>query len=175
MLARPPSLPEALRRTLRDSFVVRVSHRGRRTGTPRVLETTYVWDGGLRVYLSGYPGRRDWVANMAAGPSVTLHTVESEPRYDVPAKARVLRGRDERMPHVLAFVERWASRGAGGWPLRLALRAVRLNRALRLPWWGPFYPVRRLLDAMPCVELEIVGEPVVRRGPSPRPTGARRT
>ena len=175
MPAPPPNLPDALRRTLRESFVVRVSHRGRRTGIPRVLETTYVWDGALRVYLSGYPGRRDWVANMAADPSVTLYTIEGQPRYQVPVMARVLRGRDERMPHVLAFVERWASRGAGGWPLRLVLRAVRLNWALRLPWWGPFYPVRRLLDAMPCVELEIVGEPVVRREPPPLPTGARRT
>ncbi len=170
----PRTLPDALRRILRQSFVVRVSHRGRRTGIQRVLETTYVWDGGVRVYLSGYPGRRDWVANMAADPHVTLYTVEARPGYAVPVEARVLRGREERTPHVLAFVERWASRGAGGWPLRLALRAVRLNRALRLPWWGPFYPVRRLLDAMPCVELEIVGEPVVRRDPPPRPTGARR-
>ena len=170
----PPTLPDALRRILQQSFVVRVSHRGRRTGIPRVLETTYVWDGGLRVYLSGYPGRRDWVANMAADPNVTLHTIEAQPHYDVPARARVLRGRDERTPHVLAFIQRWASRGAGGWPLRLALRAVGLNRALRLPWWGPFYAVRRVLDAMPCVELEIVGEPVLRRGPPPPPTGPHR-
>ena len=194
----PPSLPDALRRILGESFVVRVSHRGRRTGIPRVLETTYRWDGGTRVYLSGYPGRRDWVANMAANPDVTLHTVESHPHYDIPARARVLRastrrrggterprgmggghrrtegGRDERMDHVLAFVERWAARGAGGPPLRLALRAIRLNRALRLPWWGPFYLVRRVLDAMPCVEIEMVGEPTVRPDPPPEPTGARR-
>ena len=169
-----PALPDELRRALGKSFVVRVSHRGRRTGLPRVLETTYVWDGGVRVYLSGYPGRRDWVANMAADPNVTLHTVESRPGYDVPARARVLRGRDERTGHVLDFIERWAGRGAGGWPLRLALRAVHLNRAMRLPWWGPFYLVRRLLDAMPCVELEFTGEPVVRRGPPPAPTGVRR-
>ena len=174
-----PALPDGLRRTLRESFVVRVSHRGRRTGISRVLESTFTWDGGLRVYLSGYPGRRDWVANMAAHPNVTLHTVEAHPRYDVPARARVLRGRDERSRnertgHVLAFVERWANRGAGGLGLRLALRAVRLNRALRLPWWGPFYLARRVLDAMPCVELQIVGEPVVRRGLPPAPTGARR-
>ena len=170
-----PALPDGLRRTLRDSFVVRVSHRGRRTGIQRVLETTFTWDGGVRVYLSGYPGHRDWVANMAADPNVTLHTVETQPRYDIPAKARVLRGREERTDHVLDFVERWASRGAGGLVLRLALRAVRLNRALRLPWWGPFYLVRRVLDAMPCVELEMVGEPVVRRTAPPAPTGARRT
>ena len=175
-----PALPDALRRALRESFVVRVSHRGRRTGIRRVLETTFTWDGGLRVYLSGYPGRRDWVANMAADPHVTLHTVEAHPRYDVPARARVLnRGtegaRDERTDHILAFVQRWANRGAGGLPLRLALRAVRLNRALRLPWWGPFYLARRVLDAMPCVELEIVGQPVVRRDPPPAPTSARRT
>ena len=123
-----------------------------------------MWDGGSCVYLSGYPGRRDWVANMGAEPNVTLHTVEGKPWYDVPARARIVRDRDERMPHVLAFIERWAGRGRGGPLLRAVLRAVRLNRALRLPWWGPFYLLRRLLDRMPCVELQLIGEPVVRSG-----------
>ena len=172
----PAALPDALRRVLDTSFVIRVSHRGRRTGNARVLETTYVWDGRAHVYLSGYPGRRDWVANMAADPDVTVHTVEGYPWFDVPATARLIRDRDERTGHVLDFVAHWAYHAhAGGAPLRWALHAVRLNRAIGLPWWGPFYLVRRVLDRMPCVELALVGEPTERRIPPPPPTGRHRT
>ena len=63
---------DALRRILDASFVIRVSHVGRKSGRPRVLETTYYWDRGNKIYLSGYPGRRDWVANMSANPTLTL-------------------------------------------------------------------------------------------------------
>ena len=65
-------------------------------------------------------------------------------------------------------------RAPGCRPPPRALRAFRLNRALRLPWWGPFSLGRRVLDAMPCVEIEMVGEPTVRPDPPPEPTGARR-
>ena len=172
MAAQPPHLPDDLRHILQASFFIRVSHRGRRTGAARVLETTYVWDGVDRIYLSGYPGRRDWVANMHADPDVTVHTVEGARWYDIPARARVVRRRGERMEHVLDFIARWAGRGRGpGAVLRLALGAVRLNHALHLPWWGPFYLARRVLDRMPCVELVLVGAPTPRRGPPPEPTG----
>ena len=175
MAAQPPRLPDDLRVILQASFFIRVSHRGRRTGAARVLETTYVWDGVDRIYLSGYPGRRDWVANMYADPDVTVHTVEGRGWYDIPARARVLRRREERMGHVLDFIARWAARGRGpGVLLRLGLGAVRLNRALHLPWWGPFYLVRRVLDRMPCVELVLVGEPTAHPEPPPAPTGRHR-
>ncbi len=155
-----PDLPDDLRRTLETSFVLRTTMVRRRSGTERTVETTYTWDGHGRVYLSGYPGRRDWVANMAANPAVTVSTVEGERCYEIPATARVLRDRDERVPHLLAFIERWVERP--GFPRRrfgFLLAAVRLNRRLRLPWWGPFYPVRRVLDRMPCVELTFAGAP----------------
>ena len=139
--------------------------------TPRTVETTYVWDKGDCIYLSGYPGKRDWVASMAANPQVTVHTVEAPAgghRYDIPATARVLRDRDERLPHLLGFIERWT--GRPGFPrggFQLALAMIRLNRRLRLPWWGPFYAARKVLDQMPCVELTFTGPPVVRPGGPP--------
>jgi len=136
----------------------------------RVVETTFAWDGHSRIYLSGYPGARDWVANMRAHPTVTVHTVEGLRWYDVPAEARVITNREERLPHVLAFIERWASRGGAGLPFRWTLKGIRLNHRLGLPWWGPFYLARRILDRMPCVELTLSGTPVARPAGPPTPT-----
>jgi len=152
-----------LRRILSGSFFLRTSMIRRRTGTLRTVETTYVWDGQDRLYLSGYPGRRDWVANMAANPEVTIHTVESEPWYDIPASARVIRDRSERLPHLLSFIEHWTSRP--GFPRRgfqFAIWAMRFHHRLHLPWCGPFWFARRILDHMPCVEVTFTGEPVLR-------------
>jgi hypothetical protein len=163
-------LPEELRQILRDSFYIRTTMKRRRTGTPRTVETTYYWDGGNRIVISGYPGKRDYVANMAANPDVTLHTVEFEPWFDIPARARVLRDRNERVPLLMRFIERWTIRP--GFPRRrfnLAMGAVRLNRKLHLPWWGPFYFARRIFDAMPCVEVTFTGEAVRRDTGGPPP------
>lgn len=164
-------IDDAFRRALSTSFVIRVTHTGRRSGLPRVLETTYYWDGAGKIYLSGYPGSRDWVANMGAHPDSTVYTVERGQWFAVPATARVLRVREERTPYVMAYVRHWLRLGGGQRRLvRWALAAVRVNRALRLPWWGPFYCIRRVFDSMPCVELTLTGTPVPLDGPPPEPT-----
>ena len=167
-----PMLNDELRTVLAGSFFIRTTMTRRRSNTPRTLETTYVWDGAERIYLSGYPGKRDWVANMAARPEVTVHTVEvleGGRWYDIPATARVLRNRQERLPHLFAFLDHWITRpGFPRRPFQLGLGLVRCNRRLHLPWWGPFYLARRIFDRMPCVELTFTGEPVARPdGPPP--------
>ena len=164
-------IDDAFHRALNTSFVIRVTHKGRRSGLPRVLETTYYWDGTGRIYLSGYPGRRDWVANMGADPNVTVFTVERGQWFAAPATARVLRSRQERTPYVMAYVRHWLRLGGGQrGVIRWVLAAVRANRALRLPWWGPFYCIRRVFDSMPCVELTLSGAPVPLYAPPPEPT-----
>ena len=170
MNSSPQSLhmPDDLRRILNLSFVLRTTMTRRRSGGTRTIETTYTWDGSSCVYLSGYPGPRDWVANMGANPEVVVTTVEGERNYVIPATARVLRDRNERVEHLLAFIDRWAERP--GFPrkrFRFLLGAIRLNRRLRLPWWGPFFLVRRILDQMPCVELRFTGEPQLLEGELP--------
>lgn len=165
------ALPEDLRRTLDRSFVIRTTMTRRRSGGKRTVETTYTWNGRDRVYLSGYPGRRDWVANMASNPSVVVTTVEGERCYEIPATALVLKDRNERVEHLLAFIERWAERP--DFPRRrfaFLLGAIRLNRRFHLPWWGPFYLVRRILDRMPCVELRFTGEPRLLEDDPPEPS-----
>lgn len=164
-----PNLPEDLQESLARSFVIRTGMIRRKSGTPRVVETTYVWDGTDRIYLSGYPGKRDWVANMAANADVTVYTVEHEPHYEIQGKARVLRDRQERIPPLLSFIERWAKRpGVPRWQFQFFLATIKANRRLRLPWWGPFWFARKILDQMPCVEITLTGDPKKRpQGPPP--------
>ena len=148
---------------LSNSFFIRTTMMRRRSKSRRVVETTYVWDGADRIYLSGYPGKRDWVANMGASPAVTVHTVEGGSWYDISGEARVLRDRNERIPHLIQFIEHWALRpGFPRWQVQFFLRALKLNRMLRLPWWGPFYFARKIFDQMPCVEITFAAEPVRR-------------
>ncbi len=106
---------------------------------------------------------------MAANPRLTIHTVEFEPLYDIPARARVVRDRKERLPHLIAYIEHWTTRPGYRRPLvQFVIRAVKVNRAMHLPMWGPFWLLRRqIFDGMPCVEVTFTGEPVVRSGTAP--------
>ena len=133
-----PPLPAPLPHILKTSFVIRFTMTRRKSGGLRTVETTYYWNGDNEVVLSGYPGRRDWVANMAADPTVTLHTVEFEPWFDIPGRARVLWKTNERLPHLFNFIDRWAERP--GFPRRrfaFALGAIKLNRKLASSLVGP--------------------------------------
>ncbi len=169
---RPAVLPSDLSRALSSDFLLRVTMARRRSGGPRTVELTFARSGERAVVLSGYPGERDWVANIAANPEVVLHTVHGPRFYDIPAIARRVTERNERTPLLLAFLGRWGRRSGLMGPLLIAsLWAIRLNRALRLPWWGPFYPMRRLMDRMPCLEARFVGDAVER--PSPPATSER--
>ena len=166
-------LPEDLRRILAESFAIRTTLR-RKDGSLRTLETTYGWQGGAEIVLSGFPGPRDWVASLAHSPEVAIHTVEGSPGFDIAGRARVLQNREERLPYLFAFVDRWSLQP--GFPRRrfgFLLGSVKLNRRLGLPWWGPFYLARRIFDAMPCVVIEFLGEPRRRDGPPPEVTPPR--
>ena len=105
-----------LRVILEDSFYIRTTMIRRRSGGPRTVETTYYWNGDDEVVLSGYPGPRDWVANINANPTVTLHTAEFEPWFDIPGRAVVLWNTNERLPYLLNFIGRWTERP--GFPRR---------------------------------------------------------
>jgi len=166
-----PELSQDLKRILKDSFFIRVTMTRRKSGTPRTVELTYVWDGGDKVVFSGYPGRRDWVVNMAAHPDVMVHTVESEPWYDIPATARIVRDRRERLPHLVAYIEHWSDRPGYRRPMVMCvIKAVKVNRSLRLPMWGPFWLLQRqIFDHMPCIEVTLTGQPVVRLSGGPPP------
>ena len=141
------SLPEELKEILRKSFLIRISVEGRKTKAVRLVELTYYWDGNKKIYLSGYPGKRDWLANMQSNPHVTVHTVEFETNWDIIAKARIVEDRNERITYILNYIEHWSVRT--GYPriiMQFSTRMIKLNKKLNLPWWGPFWFARKILD-----------------------------
>jgi hypothetical protein len=158
-------LPPQLEEILANSFYIRTTF-ARKNGTSRTIETTFVWtqeNGVNRIILSGYPGKRDWVASMSRNSEVTIHSVEFEPWFDIPAEARVIRNLDEKLPKIFAFIEHWSLRP--GFPrkkFKILLGAVKINRALHLPWWGPFILAKKIFNGMPCVEITFTGDAVVR-------------
>lgn len=147
-------LNEAVQRYLRDEFVIHTTLSRKRTGGKYTLATTFVWDGSDCLYLSGYPGKRDWVANMASNPQVVIHIHCGDAVWDIYSYATVLRNRDQRMPHLLNFINHWAAKGGVASLLfRLLLAIIRINHFLHFGWWGPFRLVRNILDRMPCVRI----------------------
>jgi hypothetical protein len=167
---KPAQLPPQLEEILANSFYIRTTFI-RKNGTPRTIETTYVWiqeNGVNKIILSGYPGKRDWVASISRNSEVTVHSVEFEPWFDIPAEAIVIRDLNEKLPRIFAFISHWALRP--GFPrtkFNILLGAVKINRALRLPWWGPFMLAKRIFNDMPCVEITFTGDAVQRAGGAP--------
>lgn len=51
---------------------IHITTTGRRTGQPRRIEIWW-FDVDGRFIITGTPGRRDWLANLAADPRLTIH------------------------------------------------------------------------------------------------------
>lgn len=64
---------------------VDITTTGRRSGSPRRIGTWFYRVEGT-VYLSGSPGRRDWVANLEAEPAFIFH-LKNGVVADLPARA----------------------------------------------------------------------------------------
>jgi len=154
-------LNSEIRSILANSFLLHTTFQRESDGKQRTIETTFTWDKGHSIFLSGFPGKRDWVASMMKAARVTVQTVETSAsglHYQLSGHARVLRDRQLRMPHLLDFIDHWSKRGSNYSPFRIALTLIKLNHRLKLPWWGPFYLARNILDRMPCVEIILDGQ-----------------
>jgi deazaflavin-dependent oxidoreductase (nitroreductase family) len=95
-------MDDAVRHALATDRTVDITTVGRRSGTPRRIETWF-YRAGERFYLSGTPGRRSWFANLAATPEFTFHLKRSL-RADLPARARVVKDLDERRAVLAAIL-----------------------------------------------------------------------
>ncbi len=157
-----------LQHILKNSFAIRIEHKGRRTGRVRVVEVTYYWNGSDQIILSGYPGRRDWVANMSSDPTVTIYTVEGNNWYQIPGQSRVIVSRSQRNHYILKYLDRW-NRLPGNRRsiISLVIKSIQLKEKLHMPWWGPFYFVQKIFDKMPCVEIILNGTPEENNFPPP--------
>ena len=95
------SIIEALRR----GGVIDITTTGRRSGQPRRIEIVFfVFDG--RIFISGMPGRRAWMANLVADPRLTLH-LKRGVQADLPATARIISDAAERRPILERICESW--------------------------------------------------------------------
>lgn len=85
--------------------VIDITTTGRRSGRPRRIEIVFFSFEG-RLYISGLPGRRGWLANLAADPRLTLH-LKRGVQADLPAHARIITDEAERRPLLERITTIW--------------------------------------------------------------------
>ncbi len=64
----------------------------------------FSFDG--RLYISGLPGPRAWLANIAADPRITIH-LKGEVVTDLSGRARVIGDPDERRALLRRITRHW--------------------------------------------------------------------
>ena len=96
---------EQIRSALRGGGIIDITTTGRTTGQPRRIEIVFFNVGG-RIYVSGTPGTRAWIANLAADPHLTLH-LKKGLQADLPASARIITEMAERQPVIEQVCRSW--------------------------------------------------------------------
>jgi len=96
-----PRVADALRR----GGLIDITTTGRRTGRPRRIEIVFFGIDG-RVYITGSPGSRDWLANLQADPRLTFH-LKRGVVADLPATARIVTDPVERRMVVETACRAW--------------------------------------------------------------------
>jgi deazaflavin-dependent oxidoreductase (nitroreductase family) len=85
---------ERIAQALARDRTIDITTTGRKSGQPRRIEIWFYRAGG-RIYLSGSPGRRSWVANLLTNPEFTFHLKDSV-QADLSARARPVTDPKER-------------------------------------------------------------------------------
>lgn len=78
-------MSEVARQALTRDPTVDITTTGRRSGAPRRIE---IWMMAVddRFFITGTPGRRDWLANLRANPEFVVH-LRTTPAVDIAARA----------------------------------------------------------------------------------------
>jgi deazaflavin-dependent oxidoreductase (nitroreductase family) len=99
----------AVREALSEGGIVDITTTGRKSGEPRRIEI-YLHNLDGTLWLTGKPGYpRDWVANLSADPSITVH-LKRTVAADVPATAKVITDPAEKADIILrARVDSWGA------------------------------------------------------------------
>jgi deazaflavin-dependent oxidoreductase (nitroreductase family) len=95
----------AITAALHRGGLVDITTTGRRSRQPRRIEVGF-FDIDGRIYVSGAPGRRGWLANLAADPRLTFH-LKRGVTADLPATARIIRDEVERRAVLERICARW--------------------------------------------------------------------
>ncbi len=101
-------MDDAVRTALHQSQVIDLTTIGRRSGQRRRIEI-FLHDDDGRLFITGIPRAdrtRDWIHNISADPTVVVHLKQDVPA-DLPATARVITDRAERLPLIEAAARTW--------------------------------------------------------------------
>jgi deazaflavin-dependent oxidoreductase (nitroreductase family) len=79
---------DIVRDELRDDPTIDITTTGRRTGEARRIEI-WMLDVDGRFFITGTPGRRDWLANLIDEPRLVVH-LKRRADLDLPARAEVV-------------------------------------------------------------------------------------
>jgi deazaflavin-dependent oxidoreductase (nitroreductase family) len=82
----PPT--QAVTDELADDPTIDITTIGRRSGRPRRIEI-WMLDVDGRFFITGTPGRRDWLANLIAQPRLVVH-LKPHALVDLDARAEVV-------------------------------------------------------------------------------------
>lgn len=148
--------PEILH-ALQNDFLIDLTTFGRNTGRPHTIECRFMYENG-KVYVSGFPGKRDWLANVTKNPKVFIRLKQSID-VAIAAEGRVVTSEKERRPLLARYMEFWTPIN----PVEKALRFVVISLTkfwvkTRLPLWGPMLPISRIMKKMPLVEFTLLEE-----------------
>ena len=95
---------EAIVQALEKDRLIDITTTGRKSGRPHRVEIGFhVLDDGL--FIAGIPGRRDWLANLAANPQFSFHLKESV-QMDIPATATLITAESKRREVFAKLAER---------------------------------------------------------------------
>jgi deazaflavin-dependent oxidoreductase (nitroreductase family) len=95
----------AARDELRDDPTIDITTTGRRSGQARRIEI-WMLDVDGRFFITGTPGRRDWLANLRADPRLTVH-LKRRALVDLPARAEVVTDPETRRGVLEHLGARW--------------------------------------------------------------------
>jgi len=76
---------DVVRAELAEDPTVDITSTGRQSGLPRRVEI-WMLDVDGRFFITGTPGRRDWLANLQADPNLVVH-LKQRAHVDLPARA----------------------------------------------------------------------------------------
>lgn len=121
-------LTEVVRNELADDPTVDITTVGRRSGQPRRIEI-WMMDIDGRLFITGTPGRRDWLANLRANPAMTVH-LKRHAQRDLQANAAEVTDTPTRQ---------------------------RVIQHLAAEWYRGQAPIDELVATAPMVEVTVTG------------------
>ncbi len=98
-------MDDRIKRALSRGHLVDITTTGRKTGEQRRIELVFHNFEG-RVYISGMPGRRSWLANLETDPNFVFH-LKGPIKADLPARARVITEATERRDVLTRIAQVW--------------------------------------------------------------------